>query len=44
MMKFEDPRLEVLSFVVEDIVTVSGGLTDGGEGDDDSGNFGDLFG
>ena len=41
MMKFEDPRLEVLSFVVEDIVTVSGGLT---EGDDDSGNFGDLFG
>ena len=41
MMKFEDPRLEVLSFVVEDIVTVSGGFT---EGNDDSSNFGDLYG
>ena len=44
MMKFEEPRLEVLAFLVEDIVTLSGGLTDGGEGDGGSGNFGDLFG
>ena len=44
MMRFEEPRLEVLAFVVEDIMIVSGGLTDGGEGDGDSGDFGDLFG
>ena len=37
MKKFEDPKLEVLAFVVEDIVTVS-------VIEEDDGGFGDLFG
>lgn len=44
-MKFEEPELAVSRFAVEDVVTTSNTLTDGGAGDNtDTGKFGDLFG
>jgi len=44
-MKFEEPELAVSRFAVEDIVTTSGVLTDGGAGDNPVvALFGALFG
>lgn len=42
--KFEEPEIVVSRFATEDVVTTSGGLTDGGAGDNGGGSFGDLFG
>lgn len=42
-MKYETPEMEIVFFESEDIITTSG-LIDGGIGDGDSGEFGDLFG
>ena len=43
--KFEAPELELIVFSVEDVVTASTGLINGGAGDNpDNKSFGDLFG
>jgi len=43
-VKFEEPEIVISRFAAEDVMTTSGGLTDGGAGDNGGGNFGDLFG
>lgn len=44
MEKYEIPMMEVVYFEEEDVISTSGGLINGGIGDGDSGEFGDLFG
>ena len=41
-MKYIKAELEIVEFDAEDVITTS--LVDGGEGEGDEGNFGDLFG
>lgn len=33
-MKYEEPKLELIEFLIQDIVTASGGLADGSDEDD----------
>ena len=40
--KYEAPELEIIRFHVEDVLTASG-LVDGGEGDGDSSDMGDIL-
>ena len=39
-IKFEEPKAELLTFAVEDVITLS--VADSGDGD--NGDFGNLFG
>ena len=42
-MKYEEPIMEIIILEQDDVICTSGGLTNGGEGDGGSGNFGGLF-
>jgi len=41
-MKYIEAELDIIAFDAEDVITTS--LTNGGEGNGDEGDFGDLFG
>ena len=41
-MKYIEAKLDIIAFDAEDVITTS--LTNGGEGNGDEGDFGDLFG
>ena len=41
-MKYIEAKLDIIAFEAEDVITTS--LTNGGEGNGDEGDFGDLFG
>ena len=41
-MKDMQAKLDIIAFDAEDVITT--GLTDGGEGNGDEGDFGELFG
>ena len=41
-MKYIEAELDIIAFDEEDVITTS--LTNGGEGNGDEGDFGDLFG
>lgn len=44
MKKFEPAEFEIIRFNISDVVTTSGGLSNGGSGDGDGGNYDDLWG
>lgn len=43
MKKFEPAEFEIIRFNISDVVTTSG-LSNGGSGDGDGGNYDDLWG
>ncbi len=45
MKKFESAYLEIIYFDISDVVCTSGnpGLTDGGTGEGDNGDYGEFF-
>ena len=44
MKKFEPAEFEIIRFNISDVVTTSGGLSDGGAGDGDGEDDNDLWG
>ena len=44
MKKFEPAEFEIIRFNISDVVTTSGGLSDGGAGAGDGEDYNDLWG